>query len=580
MMVEIASAKANPDLPDWKGGSVSKLRPVALDSTNAAQAAFLRANSEIYEWLAKKAQGIDRRKNAEVVLDRVSRAAQFAEMFHPGRFADGAIENLALKIGAEFGEFMIERRGSVLPASRKDGRRRVLHVASCVRAVGGHTRMMYHWVRNDQGSCHSLVVVNQRDVPLPQWLFEAIRGSGGDLAVLPQGSCLCQKAKWLRDAAARAADLVVLHHGAADVVPTVAFGVHESPPVALLNHADHTFWLGSSVSDMVINLRTVGSEHTATRRFVSSNTVVPIPLADPVRQMSRRDARRVLGIPDDQVVLLSVGRAEKYRPCGPYDFVATAGKILDRQPGAHMYVVGESLAGIAPYVRYALHERLHFVGSIEDPSLYRAAADIYLESFPFGSNTALLEAAFSGLSVIPAYAPLFPLLVANDDAVQDLLPNPHDEEEYIERVNVLIQRPDQRVALGKTLRERLLIDHVGEGWLHRIAAVYQKTDRLTHRPAPIPASSCSITDADVGLSLWNTVADGKTNFASASGDGPGAVLRHKAFLAKYVGDYATARRVAWRAVRHDPYQRASWRLLAATVLGRVGTVIRPLLRRA
>ena len=227
---------------------------------------------------------------------------------------------------------------------------------------------MYHWVCLDQVSRHSLVVLDQRDVPVPKWLFEAIRRSGGNLTAFPQGTGSYQKASWLREIARRTADLVVLHHAAADVVPTTAFALSDCPPVALLNHADHTFWLGSSISDIVINLRTAGSEHTAKRRFVSSNTVTPIPLADSVMELSRQDARRALGISDDQIVLLSVGRAEKYRPCGPYDFGSTAAKILDRQPGAHIYVVGESAAGIAPYLRCGLHERLHMMGSIEDPS--------------------------------------------------------------------------------------------------------------------------------------------------------------------------------------------------------------------
>src|SRR5690606_34285328 len=103
-----------------------------------------------------------------------------------------------------------------------------------------------------------------------------------------------------------------------------------------------------------------------------------------------------------------------YRPCSHYDFTATARKILDRNLLAHLYVVGETLQGLAPYLRSSLHDRLHFVGPVDDAKLYRASADVYLESFPFGSQTALLEAALSGLPVVPAYAPLFPLLVAND----------------------------------------------------------------------------------------------------------------------------------------------------------------------
>lgn len=544
------------------------------------RAAFLRANSEAYEWLVDRVQSMDRREKGEAVLRQVGAAARFAAVFHPGRFADGAIENVAMEIGAELENVATKSRGFGLPVAREQSRRRVLHVATEVLGIGGHTRMIYHWIQNDRSSTHSLLVVNQRDAQIPQWMIEAVQSSGGELVVFPTASDLCQKAKWLRETARRIADLVVLHHCPFDVVPTVAFAVRDCPPVAVLNHADHLFWLGSSVADIGINLRTAGSEHTAERRFVARNTVIPIPLTEPARQVSRKDTRRALGIPEDQSVLLSVGRAEKYRPCGPYDFVATAAKILDRQAGAHLYVVGESEAGIGPYLRCPLHERIHFVGSIEDPALYRAAADVYLESFPFGSNTALLEAALCGLPVVPAYTPLFPLLVSNDDAVHDIVPNPLHEEEYMDRVDRLIRQPDQRAELGAMLRNRLLVDHTTEGWLGTLTKMYRETDLLTHNPRPIPTTSCGMTAADVGLSLWHVVADGKTYSTGGPADRSDSVLCHASFVAKYVGNYVTARRHAWGAVRLDPLRWASWRLLGITVMGKMGRFLRRMLSRA
>ena len=413
------------------------------------------------------------------------------------------------------------------------------------------------------------MLTNQKDVPIPQWLFEAVRTSGGKLVVFPQRSHLCQKARWLREMAKEGADLVVLHHFGSDVLPTVAFAVPECPPVAVLNHADHLFWLGSSVADMVINLRTVGAQHTAERRFVSCNYVIPVPLSYPQEKMSRWEARAALGIRKDIVMLLSIGRSEKYRSCGSYDFVVTANKILDRNPSAHLYVIGETAEGIAPYLRCAIHKHLHFVGSLEDPSLYRVAADVYMESFPFGSQTALLEAALSGLPVVPAYAPLFPLLVANDDTVKDILPNPHDENAYIECVDFLIRQPEQRAEMGTILRKRLLIDHVGDGWLKLLTIMYHKTDRLTHNPHPIPTLSFHATEADISLSLWHVMA-GRTFAFSKLNDVEGATLCHTAFVAKVSGDYAMARRYAWRAIRHYPFQLSLWRFLTITLLGKNG----------
>ncbi|MGZ6208786.1 MAG: hypothetical protein ACXWL9_01405 [Syntrophales bacterium] len=89
-----------------------------------------------------------------------------------------------------------------------------------------------------------------------------------------------------------------------------------------------------------------------------------------------------------------------------------------------------------------------------------------------------------------------------------------------------------------------------------------------------------MTDSDIGLSLWHVVADGKTYSTSHQGDGVKAVLCHTAFVAKEVCDYSKARRFAWRAFCHDPYRRASWRLLAVVALGKAGRFIRRVLHRA
>ena len=273
---------------------------VICATASANQAGYLQANSEVYQWLVER---IHDASETEAVLRRVTKAASFAMEFHAGRFADGAIENVALEVGAELSGLAPQRGGVAVPIASRTSLRRVLHVASHIRDIGGHSRMLYHWIRTDRSSCHSVVVVNQKQIPIPQWLPEAIRSSGGNLLILPTGLPLLLKATWLREMARQNADLIVLHHDGNDVVPTIAFSIPDCPPVAVLNHADHQFWLGSSISDVVINLRTAGSKHTVERRYVSNNVVIPIPLADPGGHMSRLDARRTLGIPEDQIVV-------------------------------------------------------------------------------------------------------------------------------------------------------------------------------------------------------------------------------------------------------------------------------------
>lgn len=550
---------------------------MTLSPYGPTELAFLQANSNAYEWLIDKIVPLNATYDREVTLRQVVSAAAFAARCHTGRFADGFIENIALEIGSNC--IKTELRTHNFSRSKpKKSLRHVLHVTRLVDRVGGHTRMLYHWLQNDNSSCHSVVLLDQLD-PIPRWFSDAVLSRGGFLVQLQAGVPLLSKAAELAAIVKQNVDLVVLHHFPYDVVPTVAFAVNDCPPVTILNHADHTFWLGSSVADMVINLRTAGADHTARRRFIPCNTVLPIPLLDEPRLESRADAREALGIPENQIVLLSVGRAEKYQPSGKFDFVSTVSKILDHEKNAHLYVVGVSETGIKPFLRTAIHDRLHFVGSLEDPSRYRNIADVYLESFPYGSTTALLEAALSGLPVVPAYTPLFPLLVGSADSLSDLLPNPNSEQDYIKRALFLIGRPDEREELGQTLRSRLLADHVGEGWRNRLEHLYTETDRLEHAPGPIPMTSCLFTSEDIGLSMWNVYSGGQTLCSDRADDQRRALLVHIAVVSKQVGQFTKARQVAWRAVQENPYRLALWLLVIKAMLGRSSPAIRYALDR-
>src|SRR4030095_16852493 len=82
------------------------------------------------------------------------------------------------------------------------------------------------------------------------------------------------------------------------------------------------------------------------------------------------------------------------------------------------------------------HPRIQLCGSNPDPSLHRAAADLYLESMPFGSATALFESALVGLPVVLPYAPTFELLVTNH-GLEHLVASAATEDEYIQRVVAL-----------------------------------------------------------------------------------------------------------------------------------------------
>jgi hypothetical protein len=473
--------------------------------------------------------------------------ADFAQFNHPGRFADGRVENCLIEAGCEARED-VRSEWFRPPRLAREAKRHVLHVATQVLAIGGHTRTIRNWVTNDPDSVHSLLVTSQGRRRVPEWLVDAVRGSSGEVIILPSEAPLMDRARWTRQVAASSIDFVVLHHFGHDVTPVLAYACGDGPPVGLLNHADHLFWLGGSVSDVIINLRQIGRVLAEQRRFARRNVVLPIPLTDFSASLSREQSRRQLGIPADQVMLLSVGRPQKYVPTPTHNFFRTASRILDENRGAHMYVVGVSQANAAALGEEP-HERLHLVGPCDNAGAYQLAADVYLEGFPFGSQTAFLESAMAGVPGVPAFDPPCALLVTNDEALTGLADNPATEDEYVERATTLVRDEGWRRARGKMFRQQVLSCHVGEEWHRRLDDLYRQTAAIAHGPGPIPEGPFVASETDVALSEWQE-AHARRDGCRGTGS-PLPRLRQQvvdaAYAARQFGDYAGSLLVLRRA---------------------------------
>jgi glycosyltransferase involved in cell wall biosynthesis len=503
---------------------------------------YLRRNQEAYDELVEFVLALRGRVRPNLLLELVGQAAWFATVNHPGYFADARLENLALAV-AQSDRTPLRSPPERLP--RTPGRRRVLHVATEVAAIGGHTRTIRHWAEADRESVHSLALTKQKYCEVPDWLRQAVVASGGRVVVLPPDAPVLTRAAQLRAVAADA-DLVVSHHFTEDVVPVAAFAAAGGPPVGVINQSDHVFWLGPSVADTVINLRPIGQTVTERRRAARHNTLLPIPVEELPPALDRTTARRQLGIRPDRVVLLSVGRANKYVPSATHNFFASVAAVLAEHQNAEMFLVGVSRDQAAAYLDPTTADRFHCVGAVENPAVYRAAADLYLEGFPFGSQTAMLEAAQAGLPPVPAFAPNSQLVVTQDEAFDGVVAAAEDEQTYRAAVGELIRSADRRRALGEECARRVRALHVGDGWLARLHQLYQVTAQLTHAPAPIPPTAFRAEPDDVGVAAFHA-------FHTDAGGTPAADLRYKlrqaafdaAFAGREAGDYVGA----WRVLR-------------------------------
>lgn len=459
--------------------------------------------SRSYESLTRFVSNATRMR-AETALQLIDATATYASAHHPGRLYDGALENVAYRIGSTLPAATPEEVAKITDRPRRDagGRRRVLHVAPFMWRVGGHTRTLQNWVELDTSSQHSIALTRSLDSSLADNTRRLVDRHGGGLFVMSNAQSLLDRARMLRAIAQQDTDLVVLHHTCNDVIPTVALAKEGLPPVGLVNDCDQAYWLGSSVTDIIINQREAGARLSRERRHPGENAVLPIPLPEPLRP-TRAAAREALGISADQLVLLTVGRAIKYRSSGSHDFFRTVRIILGKEPRAHLYIVGLTPEEATEWKLDWRHERIHLCGPQSELSNYRSAADLYLESMPFGSATALMEAAQVGLPVAFPFSPPLDLFVTNH-GLETILDNPRDEAEYVAGVMALLGDAGAREKLGRALEAHMSSHHIGNAWRTHVAELYAVTDRIVHRPNSIPPTQSMDSALDVALSEWQT----------------------------------------------------------------------------
>jgi len=448
--------------------------------------ANLLANSFVYEtcldWVASL------RCDASSQMRAISSTANVAWQYHPGRFADGALENWAFRAARESSPWpdtptpLAIHWTTARPSS-------TLHVASEVHDIGGHTRILAKWIARDRTANHAVLLTNQR-TPVPTFVEEAVaRAQGGLFRLTPSDGAVVRAAALRR--LSEQFDRVVLHQHPYDPVPTLAFATPDGPPVVMFNHAHFGFSLGATVSDLVVNTFHFFQRLSERHRFARQTTCLPLvsgiaPLTD--APIDRQAAKIAIGADSRRVVLLSVGHETYFRPALGYDFFRTARRLLQTYTGLQIFVM--AVRPDSPIVPLDLRTepRCHFLGAILDPVPYYRATDIFLESFPMPSLGGPAEAFAHGEAFpVPVYGPTDGVLRVPQEPLFTFPYRPTDEDDYVAYIGQLLARlPEIR---EEARQGRAVMREVERQWEARLADVNELAGQLRHAPEEVPPAA-------------------------------------------------------------------------------------------
>lgn len=168
---------------------------------------------------------------------------------------------------------------------------------------------------------------------------------------------------------------------------------------------------------------------------------------------TRSQVRAALGIPDNDGVLLFIGRLNRDK--GLLDLVEAYAGMQHQH--LHLLIVGPDEHGLLPQIQQTLAHKaslLHLVPETHQPEAYMNAADVLcLPSYREGFGVVIIEAAACG---IPSLASrIYGITDAVVDRQSGLLHTARQVDEIKQHLETLVNQPDFRLTLGRQALARV-----------------------------------------------------------------------------------------------------------------------------
>lgn len=383
--------------------------------------------------------------------------AEKASVYHPGFYVSPEIENMLLICANN-----LQHKDYVIK-DKNIGKRKVLHVLSEGYPTGGHTRLLSNWIESDADSIHSLVTTWQIETT-PEWVLKKIKKSGGwTYSLATVGSKYVDRAVKLRKLAYEWADIVVLHMHMMDPIPVIAFGIEGGPPIIYMNHGDHCFWLGASIADLVVDMRTSGQELTLSRRNCINSCILPIPLQTK-KAFDRKIIREKYKIYEKETVILTIASAYKFRSINDNNYINILKQIVDNTENCRAYIIGPTDEGKWHDINVETHGKIKALGLLTEIDELYQIADVYLDCFMMGSMTSLLDASIYGVDIIKFTNPHCPILTEFDEEFKSCSYN--NINEIIQEINDIksgsIETCNKYRNINNSIRKNHILDTKGK----------------------------------------------------------------------------------------------------------------------
>ncbi len=391
-----------------------------------------------------------------------------------------------------------------------------LHVMTTAYTTGGHSRVVARWIETSpKEQKHSVILLNQEKNEIPQDIQNAVASHGGEIYV-SNNQDLLENAKYLRAISLRYSG-VILHIHPKDPTSIIAYGSNTfKTPLLMFNHADHNYWCGASIVDVIADIRNNGISRKY--RNIENAFVLRIPMESNLNLDKyinvKSTSRLCLGIPQDVKVILTVGRSTKYKPIGKIEFCNFISDIQHFVPDSICFGIGPT-EETGNWGNMSKCIPLGEVEYGEEYYKYLSAADLYIDSIPIGGGVAIMDAVQAHLPVLSysVFNPDFGNLVEGVEKITN-------KKKFINLAVNLLLDSKKSEDLAFEQYKTMMKYHGTKGWNMKKEYIVSNLKGIKHRVKKINNLSSSIDDRCVMLSIKGVVADGDrknqpSNFFSA-----------------------------------------------------------------
>ncbi|MDQ1098537.1 MULTISPECIES: hypothetical protein [Chryseobacterium] len=354
---------------------------------------------------------------------------------------------------------------------------KILQICSKVYTSGGHSKLLYNWIKNDNTKKHTILSTRLSEEELKAVSEFYIDSPSNLLQISVKSSSKIESIHLLNEQPLNEYDMIVLHVHPDEVITNIVLSQkYIQTPVFFVNHADHVFWLGTSISDIILQIRESNIPLDMERRGISLERqfFFPIPVEN---TFNIEECKENTG---KFIQLLSTGTAYKYNPNDSHNFLREAYKIVEENPEVIFNIVG--IDQDSEYAAKYKHARIVLHGILPASQLaeIEKRADIYVEGFPMASFTALLQTALRKVPFVLHYRPLPLFKLFNDNKDHHVI-YPENLEEWHNEVNKLIHDKNYRKEVSDIQYQYILNNFSLQVWKSRVQKLYDTANNIAHR---------------------------------------------------------------------------------------------------